>query len=93
MASDFASIRSQLEGLAAKQEQMVATGAMPQEQLKAMISDFAGVRRQLEQVAAKQGQIAEDITNLQATEGNLSQKIAALSQSHAARTRRHRKTP
>ena len=65
---DLAAVRSSLEQLAVKQEQMAE--AVPSfesvQQLEPITRDLAAVRSSLEQLAVKQEQMAQNIATLQA---------------------------
>lgn len=82
---------------------LIATGSQPatmrdtdgvpelQNQLGTMVTAVANMRRIVDQLAAKQDQMATDIAILQASEQNIIQKIAVLSQPAIVRTKLRRK--
>jgi hypothetical protein len=77
---DLAAVRSSLEQLAVKQEQMAQ--AVPSfesvQQLEPITRDLAAVRSSLEQLAVKQEQMAQNIATLQAVvEQDIGQKMSS----------------
>jgi hypothetical protein len=78
--SDLAAVRSSLEQLAVKQEQIAQ--AVPSfdsvQQLEPITRDLAAVRSSLEQLAVKQEQMAQNIATLQAVvEQDIGQKMSS----------------
>jgi hypothetical protein len=77
---DLAAVRSSLEQLAIKQEQMAhaVTSSESTQQLEPITRDLAAVRSSLEQLAVKQEQMAKNIATLQAAvEQGLKEKMSA----------------
>jgi hypothetical protein len=77
---DLAAVRSRLEQLAVKQEQVAPAlrSSDSAQQLEPITRDLAAVRSSLEQLAVKQEQIAKNIATLQATvEQDIKEKMSA----------------
>jgi hypothetical protein len=77
--SELAALRHQLEGLAAKQDQL-SQGT--QDQLRTMVSDVAALRRSLEKLAARQDEMAAEIAQLQTAKKNLAKRFGVHTRSH-----------
>jgi hypothetical protein len=99
----FASSALRLAQSQVKAVSSIATGSQPatmtnadagpelRNQLGMMVTAVANMRRIVDQLAAKQDQMARDIAILQASEQNIMQKIAVLSQPVIVRTKPRRK--